>query len=53
MPEDLKKAINASIEWVKKEEFSPAGLPFRFEPGTPNITGAVSLLRALEYIEQI
>ncbi|MCK9272577.1 cysteine desulfurase [Candidatus Gracilibacteria bacterium] len=42
-----------SINWVRKEEFSPSGLPFRFEPGTPNITGAVSLLKALEYIEQI
>lgn len=42
-----------SINWVKKEEFSPSWLPFRFEPGTPNIIGAVSLLRALEYIKEI
>ena len=42
-----------SINWVRKEEFSPSWLPFRFEPGTPNITWAVSLLKALEYIEQI
>jgi cysteine desulfurase/selenocysteine lyase len=42
-----------SINWVRKAEFSPSGLPFRFEHGTPNITWAVSLLKALEYIEQI
>lgn len=30
-----------------------AGLPFRFEPGTPNLTGAVSLLSAFEYFESI
>ena len=42
-----------SINWVKKEEFSPSGLPFRFEPGTPNITGAVSIFKAFEYIEKI
>ena len=28
-------------------------LPDKFEPGTPNLTGAVSLLRAFEYIDQI
>jgi selenocysteine lyase/cysteine desulfurase len=30
-----------------------AGLPFRFEPGTPNLTGAVSLLAAFRYFESI
>ena len=42
-----------AINWVKKDAYSPSGLPFRFEPGTPNIVWAVSLLRALEYIESI
>ena len=28
-------------------------LPDRFEPGTPNLNGAVSLLKAFEYIESI
>lgn len=38
---------------MKQEGFSPAGLPYRFEPGTPNVVGAVSLLCALEYLESI
>lgn len=42
-----------AINWVKKQEYSPSGLPFRFEPWTPHIIWAVSLLRALEYIESI
>jgi len=37
---------------VKESGFEPAGLPYTFEPGTPHISGAVSLLKALEYIEQ-
>lgn len=28
-------------------------MPYRFEPGTPNVMGAVSLLYALEYLESI
>lgn len=27
-----------AINFVTREEFEPAGLPFRFEPGTPNMT---------------
>ncbi|MDD2566247.1 MAG: cysteine desulfurase [Candidatus Gracilibacteria bacterium] len=42
-----------AINWVKEQEYSPSGLPSRFEPGTPNIIGAVSLLKAFEYIESI
>lgn len=42
-----------AINWVREQEYSPAWLPFRFEPGTPNIIWAVSLLRSLEYIESI
>ncbi len=42
-----------AINWVKTTEYSPSGLPFRFEPGTPNISWAVSLLKAFEYIESI
>lgn len=42
-------AINA----VTRDYYEPAGLPFRHEPGTPHIVGAVSLLAALEYIESI
>jgi cysteine desulfurase/selenocysteine lyase len=42
-----------AINWVTKEAFAPAGLPARFEAGTPNITGAVSLLAAIEYFESV
>lgn len=42
-----------AINWVHTDEYQPAGLPYRFEPGTPNISGAVSLLRAFEFIESI
>ncbi|PID87446.1 cysteine desulfurase [Candidatus Gracilibacteria bacterium] len=42
-----------AISWVKKDSFKEAGLPDKFEPGTPNLTGAVSLLRAFEYLENI
>jgi len=39
---------------VKQWEFTHAAqLPDRFEPGTPNLSGAVSLLKAFEYIESI
>ncbi|MDQ1344262.1 MAG: cysteine desulfurase / selenocysteine lyase [Patescibacteria group bacterium] len=56
---DLLKSIQpalsggGAINWVKKEAFAPAGLPYRFEPGTPNVIGAVSLLHAIEYFESI
>lgn len=42
-----------AINWVKEQEFLPSWLPHRFEPWTPNIIWAVSLLKALEYIEII
>lgn len=42
-----------AINWVHENAFAPAGLPSRFEPGTPHIIGAGSLLRAIEYIESI
>jgi cysteine desulfurase / selenocysteine lyase len=42
-------AINSvSIDW-----YEPAWLPYRYEPGTPHIIWAASLLAALEYIESI
>lgn len=55
----LLKALTPSvggggaINWVREDAFAPAGLPSRFEPGTPHIIGAGSLLRAIEYIESI
>lgn len=42
-----------AINEVKESCFKSWGLPFRFEPGTPNITWALSLLKAIEYIENI
>lgn len=42
-----------AINEVKKECFKSWALPYKFEPGTPNISGALSLLKALEYIENI
>lgn len=42
-----------AIGHVSIDDYSEAWLPDKFEPGTPNITGAVSVLRALEYIESI
>lgn len=42
-----------AINWVRENSFAPAGLPSRFEPGTPHIIGAGSLLRAIEFMESI
>lgn len=42
-----------AINFVSTEAFEPAGLPFRFEPGTPNLSGAVSLGAAIAYFESI
>ena len=43
------RAINS----VSTLGYEAAGLPFRHEPGTPHIVGAVSLLASLEYIDSI
>jgi len=57
--EQLLKELNPSFSWgwaiwkVQKNSFSYAHLPDKFEPGTPNITWAVSLLKGFEYIESI
>lgn len=40
-----------AINTVSLEGYEPAGLPSRFEPGTPHIIWAGSLLAALEYID--
>lgn len=42
-----------AINSVTTDGYEAAGLPFRHEPGTPHIAGAVSLLAALEYIDSI
>lgn len=43
-----------AIWHVSKDWFTHANkLPDKFEPGTPNLNGAVSLLKAFEYIDSI
>lgn len=42
-----------AINWVSEDGFAPAGLPSRFEPGTPHIIGAGSVLRAIEFMESV
>lgn len=56
---DLLESYRPIFSWgwaineVKETCFKSWSLPFRYEPGTPNMTGAVSFLKALEYIENI
>ncbi len=42
-----------AINWVKEDSYRQAALPSRFEPGTPHISWALTLLKAFEYIESI
>lgn len=42
-----------AIRKVEQDCFTSAPLPDRFEIGTPNVTGAASLLAAFQYIEKI
>lgn len=59
MRRDLQKNVfpafcgGGAINAVMLDGYLPAGLPFRFEPGTPHIIGAASLLSALRYMESI
>ena len=41
-----------SVSTVSPRGFSYLPIPAKFESGTPNITGSVWLLKAMEYIEQ-
>lgn len=53
--ENMRPAFSwgGAIAKVVKDCFYDAPLPDRFEAGTPHLTGAVSLLRAFEYIQEI
>lgn len=42
-----------AINGVTIDGYEAAGLPFRHEPGTPHIAGAISLLAALDFIDSI
>lgn len=43
----------SAIASVTREGYSLLEAPDKFEPGTPNLVGVVSLLRALEYYESL
>lgn len=55
----LLEELNPVFSWgwaistVKESCFTHAKLPYKFEPWTPNLTWAISLLKALEYIDNI
>jgi len=40
------------ILYVTRDGFAPAGLPEKFEAGTPNIAGVVAFHNAIDYLEQ-
>jgi len=56
---ELLNSLNPAFSWwwaiskVEESCFLDAKLPYKFEPWTPNLTWAVSLLKALEYIDSI
>lgn len=56
---DLLESLKPVFSWgwaineVKQSCFKSWSLPFKFEPWTPNITWAVSILEAFKYIENI
>ena len=55
----LLESLHPAISWwwaiwdVTCFGYTDGKIPDKFEPGTPNVTWAVSLLRAFEYIENI
>jgi len=55
----LLKSLKSAFSWggaiaeVESDYYTEAWLPDKFEPGTPNMTWAVSLLKAFEYIKSI
>lgn len=42
-----------AINFVTQEWYEQAGIPDKWEPGTPHITGAVTLGAAIEYLQKI
>lgn len=57
--EDLLKAMppfllgGDMIEYVEEQEATFAPIPFKFEAGTQNVDGAVSLLAAIDYLNKV
>lgn len=41
------------IEFVEEQTTTYAQLPYKFEAGTPNVTGAIGLAAAIEYLDQV
>lgn len=56
---ELLEKLTPSFSWgwaiweVSCDAFTTAKVPDKFEPGTPNVTWAVSILKAFEYIKFI
>lgn len=54
----LQKAWQAPIGWggainfVSEDGYEQAGIPERWEPGTPHITGAITLDAAIHFLEE-
>lgn len=42
-----------AINFVSTEGYEQAGIPERWEPGTPHITGSFTLTAAIEYLEKM
>ncbi|GHD97718.1 aminotransferase class V-fold PLP-dependent enzyme [Streptomyces alanosinicus] len=42
-----------TVDWADEHEFRLRRAPYRFEPGTPNISGVYGLGAALEYLDAI
>jgi cysteine desulfurase/selenocysteine lyase len=42
-----------AINYVSETTHEQAGIPEKWQPGTPHITGAVSMQYAIEHLEQV
>lgn len=42
-----------AINYVSQDGYEQAGIPDRWEPGTPHITGAMTLTAAVDYLEKV
>ncbi|MEU4927574.1 aminotransferase class V-fold PLP-dependent enzyme [Streptomyces yokosukanensis] len=47
------KLGGGTVDWADEHEFRLRRAPYRFEPGTPNISGVYGLGAALEYLDAI
>ena len=50
----MVKSVEASLDnWIQGVDVELAGLPWRFEAGTPNIAGGIGLAEAIRYLGKI